>query len=108
MHSTCFMYTDDDTYGQHFHSKFFPELQYFVHSGFDGEQGALQYKTLFAEDAPGNPVSAHADKTDDHTPLYVKIGSGGNTSAVMTHKQVLDGAAWPFLNNIIKKEYFEC
>ena len=30
---------DDDTYGQTFHSKHYPDLQYFVHSGFDGERG---------------------------------------------------------------------
>lgn len=103
-----YVYVDDDSYGQHFHSKHFPELQYFIHSGFDGEQGALQYKTLFAEDAPGNPVSAHADQTEDNSPLYFKVGGSGNKSAVMTHKQVVDSAAWPFLDNLLTKQYFEC
>lgn len=65
---------DDDSYGQTFHSKHFPELQYFIHTGFDGEQGALQYKTLFVDDAVGNPISKHsAQHTADETPLYTKM-----------------------------------
>ena len=31
---------DDDTKGQYFHSKYFPELKYFIQTGFDIEIGA--------------------------------------------------------------------
>ena len=30
---------DDDTHGQIFHSKYFPTLRYFIHTGFDIEIG---------------------------------------------------------------------
>lgn len=100
-------YSYDDTYGQPFHSKHFPELQYFVHSGFDSERGSLQYMTLFAEDAPNNPVGVRVASTEDSTPLYFKVGAGGK-SDVLTHKQVHEQGSWPFLKKLTNKEYFEC
>jgi len=32
---------DDDTCGQLFHSKYFPALRYFIHTGFDVEMGTI-------------------------------------------------------------------
>merc|ERR1719223_2579182 len=40
-------YEYDDQRGQRFHSKYFPNLEYFVHTGFDVELGCLNYKALF-------------------------------------------------------------
>jgi hypothetical protein len=39
-------YSDDDTYGQFFHSKHFPQLTYFVHLGANSELGKRK-KQLF-------------------------------------------------------------
>jgi hypothetical protein len=39
-------YSDDDTYGQFFHSKHFPQLNYFVHLGANSELGKKKQKTI--------------------------------------------------------------
>ena len=35
------LYEYDDTHGQIFHSKHFPNLKYFIQTGFDAEMGTL-------------------------------------------------------------------
>lgn len=100
----------EDEYGQFFHSKHFPELKFFIQTGFDKECGCLNYKYVKLP----NPVNSMCDitmaATKDETPLYFKItGSGDKVSAgtVMTHDAVAKEGTWPFVQKLIKHEYFE-
>ena len=37
------LYEYDDTHGQIFHSKHFPDLKYFIQTGFDAEMGKVSF-----------------------------------------------------------------
>ena len=48
--------------------------------------------------------------TKDDTPLYFKITSNGDKAtagAMMTHSAVAKEGTWPFVDKLIKNEYFE-
>lgn len=104
------LYYYEDEYGQFFHSKHFPELKFFIQTGFDKECGCLNYKYVKLP----NPVNSMCDvtmaATKDDTPLYFKItGSGekATAGALMTHGAVAKEGTWPFFDKLTKNEYFE-
>ena len=43
MSSCVVLATDDDTMGQEFHSKYYPSLKHFIHTGFDLEFGEKSF-----------------------------------------------------------------
>ena len=48
--------------------------------------------------------------TKDDTPLYFKITSNGDKAtagAMMTHSAVAKEGTWPFVDKLLKNEYFE-
>ena len=98
----------DDTKGQHFHSKHWPSLEYFIHTGFDVEMGALNYKHMFLRDPVNSAVDATASSTDDKLPVYSvvsKQGEGWSINKTITQKDAL--AEWKFADQIVKQQYFE-
>jgi len=98
----------DDTMGQPFHSKYYPSLKFFIHTGFDIEVGALNYKNCFVPDCVTDHIGA-AD-VQDSTPLYssiTKSESGITRSKVATHKDALGLPSFAFAKNLIDKKYFE-
>lgn len=101
----------EDEYGQFFHSKHFPELQYFIQTGFDQEVGCLNYKYVKLPNPMVSAVAETAAATTDETPLYFKIsGSGGaevSAGPVLSHAAVEKADAWPFLKKLHNLEYFE-
>ena len=103
--------SDDDSYGQPFHSKHWPSLQYFVHTGFDIELGCLNYKSLFLPHPQVNKVAQAASKLSDDMPLYTRISKGSDgslkASSTLTHGQVVGDKNWAFASKVISKEYFE-
>lgn len=100
----------EDEYGQWFHSKHFPELKFFIQTGFDQENGCLNYKYIkLPANAYSSLVDGTAASTKDDTPLYFKITGGDKVlaSSVSTHAGVLKDGTWPFLPKFIANEYFE-
>ena len=100
----------DDSYGQIFHSKHFPSLTYFIHTGFDIEMGCLNYKSLFLHHPEESYVAATAANTKDDMPLYsVAMCEGGKCQITdkASQGQVLNVATWGFAKKILSKEYFE-
>ena len=101
----------NDDFGQYFHSKHFPELKYFIQTGFDIQVGCMCYQTCFLMDGE-NAAAQIASGLDDKTPLYSKITSDGdnvNRSKVITHGDVLasNDATWTFVQNLTGKKFFE-
>lgn len=102
----------DDTAGQLFHSKYFPKLTYFIHTGFDIEWGCLNFKHLFLKHPETNYVEISVASLSDDLPLYTKItkgASGVEAGPVLSHADVLksDLPSWKFAKNLISKTYFE-
>jgi hypothetical protein len=98
----------DDTMGQPFHSKYFPELKYFIHTGFDIEIGCLNYKACFLPDPLTN--YAASVQLEDTTPLHSAVSKGdkGVTEGkVSTHKDGLSVPSFAFAKNLADKNYFE-
>lgn len=98
----------DDGYGQEFHSKYFPTLKWFVHTGFDIELGCLNYRSLFLKHPESCQVTAVQAHTTDDLPLYSKA-SGSSELKWLSQGSTLaeGGASWEFANKLINKEYFE-
>jgi hypothetical protein len=103
-------YHYDDTQGQWFHSKYYPNLKFFLHSGFDIELGCQSFKTWMIN----NPSKPELDKTkaglSDDAPLVrtVKRGASGlEVSEFSSHKDVYTKKMWGFADKLITKEYFE-
>jgi len=101
-----FFDTDDDKYGQDFHSKHFPALKYFIHTGFDIETGCLNYKSLFLTNPQTSAVDAFAKATSDDLPFYAKAAKGGSVSFISQAK-ALEDRTFDFANKFIGKQYFE-
>lgn len=100
----------DDSNGQSFHSKYFPNLKYFIQTGFDVELGCLNFKSLFLPHPFESEVQKVATTLSDDLPLYTSIKKGSKGVEVgptVTQSQVLQSATWDFANKIINKEYFE-
>jgi len=100
----------DDSRGQHFHSKYFPTIKYFIHTGFDIENGCLNFKGLFLPHPSVNECAALSQKTTDEMPLYMKISkgkSGIEVGPTITQGKVLEDSNWSFAKKLINHEYFE-
>lgn len=98
----------DDTYGQPFHSKYFPSLKWFVHTGFDIEIGCLNYKSLFLKNPSASAVIGAQAATTDDQPLYAKLAAGAGAAPQWAKQgDVLQHPEWAFASKLIKKEYFE-
>ena len=100
----------DDTYGQPFHSKYFPHLKYFIQTGFDIEIGCLNYKHCFLPNSTTDYVGASTIK--DSTPLHMSVtkkgdGSGIEASKTVSHKDALGLPSYLFAKNLADKTYFE-
>lgn len=101
---------DDDSGGQLFHSKYFPNLRFFVHTELDNEIGALNFNSLFLRDPPVSYVKAAAEATKDDTPLYSAITKGSKgvqQTPFVPHGEVLKLPAWSFANKVVESVYFE-
>mmetsp|Transcript_6626 Transcript_6626/g.6933 ORF Transcript_6626/g.6933 Transcript_6626/m.6933 type:complete len:249 (-) Transcript_6626:100-846(-) len=103
-------YHYDDEDGHEFHSKYFPKLKYFLHTGYDLEVGCHNFKRWMT-DSPEKPhlVEAAAQITDD-LPLYRSVVfNNGNleVSPVYTQKEVFEQKKWQWADNLIQKVYFE-
>jgi len=93
----------DDTYGQLFHSKHFPSLKYFIHTGFDIEMGCLNYKSMFLHHPEKSDIEQVSNSTRDDMPLYARAGSDN----FFNQTDVLKQPEWSFAKKLIAKEYFE-
>lgn len=88
---------DDDSHGQMFHSKYFPTLRYFIHTGFDVENGklgryvvrllsyglisgsnigCLNFKSLMLPDPINSKLAQVEGSVNDDTPIYRRIKKG--------------------------------
>ena len=103
------LYYFEDEYGQFFHSKHFPELKYFIQTGYDQEVGCLNYKYVKLPSPIESAVARTAAATKDETPLYFKISGGAKVSAgsVQSHSAVEKADVWPFMKKLHNLEYFE-
>lgn len=100
----------DDEHGQSFHSKHWPSIQYFIHTGFDIEMGALNYKHMFLHNPPVSAIPALSASLSDDLPLYATIkksNKGIEVSELLPQSKVLDQKAWAFATKIMNKQYFE-
>ena len=97
------LYYYDDSHGQMFHSKYYPNLMYFVHTGFDIEMGCLNYKSMFLHNPESSLVDATATATRDDMALYSSLHSGKK----ITHGEVLANNTWGFAKKLVEKQYFE-
>ena len=100
----------DDSHGQFFHSKHFPTLKFFIHTGFDVEQGCLTYKSLFLHNPATSAVDTVAASLKDTVPFYsaVQVGKSGVTvGALKTQGEVVDLPAFSFLKKLVSNQYFE-
>lgn len=102
----------DDAFGQHFHSKHFPNLKFFIHTGFDIEIGCLNFKSLFLPHTEVNKLDLISDNlTDDvalHTILSKDESSGElKRGEIITHGKATESRHWNFAQNIIGNRYFE-
>jgi len=98
----------DDSHGQLFHSKHFPALKYFIHTGFDIENGCLNFKSLYLPDYSDPLPSAAAVESNLK---YTSISKGASGEVVVSETlgsaKLLDVSAFSFAKKIINKEYFE-
>lgn len=107
-------YSYDDTCGQTFHSKHFPRLKYFIHTGFDIEIGCANFKSLFLPNPEINTVDTLAADLTDQTPLYQKVKKGTkggelDYGPVITHGEVLQSLdeEWAYAKKLVSQTYFE-
>jgi hypothetical protein len=101
---------DDDTYGQFFHSKHYPNLKFFIHTGFDIEMGCISYKSLFLHNPITSAVDSASQATKDDTPFYAQVtleGGSAKVGALKTQAQALDLPALAFAKKLVGNQYFE-
>merc|ERR1711871_228582 len=92
----------DDSHGQLFHSKHYPNLIYFIQTGFDVEMGCLNYKSMFLHHPMIPLVRKTASATTDITPLYSTLDM-----KTISHGEALTNRTWDFAKKIIEKQYYE-
>eukprot|EP00605_Chrysophyceae_sp_TOSAG23-4_P002549 GSChrysophyteH1.ASY1.ANO1.2814.1 assembled CDS len=98
----------DDKYGQEFHSKYFPSLKWFVHTGFDLELGCLNYRSLFLKNPDESAVDALKAGLSDDLPLYARASPSGELNWITQGTALKEGgSSWGFANKLITQEYFE-
>jgi hypothetical protein len=76
------MYVDDDTQGQWFHSKYYPNLKYFLHTGFDIQLGCLNFKHWMINAPKDNRLEVRKQSLLDSTPLYRQILFGNSIASI--------------------------
>ena len=107
-HLLSFHLSDSNEFGQHFHSKHFPKLKYFVHTGFDIEVGknmssilifrihqyyssvvvavgTVTFKSLFFKDPIVSKIDTEVKGTSDDLACYTKISLGTTEMHVPWH-----------------------
>ncbi len=72
----CFISSDDDSQGQWFHSKYYPSLKYFLHTGFDIQLGCLNFKHWFLNNPTDKRLDARKNGLTSDMPLYCQILAG--------------------------------
>lgn len=104
-------YIDDNSQGQHFHSKYFPQLKYFVHLGYDNEFGCLTYHEMLLRNPECPLVTEASAKIADDTPVFASITKSAEGKVTMspwiTHKQALENPAFVFAKKLVDREYLE-
>lgn len=102
----------EDSHGQAFHSKFYPTLKYFIHTGFDIENGCLSFKSLFLPHPQESEVVKCLAARSDEDSLYSTATKGTDGKVTVSvplppSLAILDLPAWSFAKNIINQKYFE-
>lgn len=101
----------DDQYGQLFHSKYWPSLRFFIHTGYDLECGCLNYKRLFIRNPTISRLAERTQGTSDTDLLYMKtkIAKSGDLVAGdwQSHSAVQLQNLWNIERMIREKKYFE-
>lgn len=104
-------YHYDDSSGKIFHSKYYPNLKYFIHTGFDIEIGCINYKHVFLPNPEINRLLQIQAAIPDSAPLYTSVKKENDgkitQTPALTHAQVLEQNTWPSVNKLLAKEYFE-
>jgi hypothetical protein len=105
----CFI--DNDSNGQWFHSKYYPNLKFFLHTGFDIEMGCVNLKRWMQ---PTPTRTAELEKRvqslSDDMPLFstaTKDGNGVKISEWLTHGDVQKQKQFTLADKLTQKEYFE-
>ena len=102
---------DNDSNGQWFHSKYYPNLKFFLHTGFDIEMGCLNLKRWMQPTPTRSAeLEARVQSLSDDMPLYrsvIKDSSGLKMSEWHTHGDVLKQKQFVLMDKISQKEYFE-
>jgi hypothetical protein len=96
--------------GGWFHSKYYPDLKYFIHTGFDVEKGCLNYKGMFLKNPEVSKVLGTSAALTDSLPFYTKITTGKNgieVSVTKTHGECGDVKSLEFIRNVTNNKYFE-
>jgi len=96
----------DDSHGQMFHSKYYPTLKYFIHTGFDIENGCLNFKNLFLANPTETLLEQAVAAGSDDAVIYQPISKGGAGAPTAAGK-VADLPSWSFAKRMISHEYFE-
>jgi hypothetical protein len=104
-------YHYNDSNGQWFHSKYYPNLKFFLHTGFDIEMGCLNLKR-WSQPTPVRTVELEKrmQSLTDDMPLYRRatIGASGlEVSAWLSHADVEKQKTFILANKLANKEYFE-
>lgn len=105
-----FLFLDDDSEGQQFHSKHFKNLRLFVHCGADLLFGAQSFQNLFLPDPPVSYVEAALPTLNDEAPFYTRIAKGSNGLQVtgpIALGKVLELPNFTLLNKLLAKEHIE-
>mmetsp|Transcript_50056 Transcript_50056/g.140357 ORF Transcript_50056/g.140357 Transcript_50056/m.140357 type:complete len:251 (+) Transcript_50056:48-800(+) len=99
----------DDLTGQIFHSKYFPTMKLFIHTGFDRENGAITFKSLFLPQSDYVQKIAPTLPNDAKVYTHIKKGANGpEASQPMTLSEAMDKHPnFDFAKKLLAKEYFE-
>lgn len=106
-------YFFDDAHGQAFHSKHFPNLKQFIHTGFQTEIGCSNLNQWCVGEGGhlDKLLEIRKDQTNDAMILYQKIAKGPNGQLTATpeysYSDVVEKKIWTFADNIINQKYFE-
>lgn len=104
-------YHYNDSNGQWFHSKYYPNLKFFLQTGFDIEMGCLNLKRWMQPAPLTSPeLEQRVQGLTDDMPLYrkaTKDASGLNMSPWYTHADVEKQKQFILADKLTHKEYFE-
>jgi len=105
-------YYYNDTHGQWFHSKYYPNLKFFLHTGFDIEMGCLNLKRWrLPTDDTSVELRQRMQLLSDDLPLYRRATTDAagalSISPWYTHAEVAKDKKFILADKISHKEYFE-